>query len=204
MPYADDGGNSWNGTKCVPIAPNPNAEGEPCTVEGNGVSGIDDCDGTSMCWNVDPDTNMGTCHHFCIGSDADPGCPNACDACSISGDGVLTICFATCDPLGTDCEEGEACYPVNHAFVCAPTVQDKSGEFPQRCEYVNACDSGFACINAAMVPGCDGAGCCAPFCSLAVPDTCDTIIPGTVCTPYFEDEPGGCTPTGIGICVAPE
>ena len=59
MPWASDGGNSWNATRCVPIAPDPNAPGEPCTVEGSGVSGLDDCDGTSMCWDVDPDTLEG-------------------------------------------------------------------------------------------------------------------------------------------------
>ena len=65
MPWASDGGNSWNATRCVPIAPDPNAPGEPCTVEGSGVSGLDDCDGISMCWEVDPDAVEGHCVSIC-------------------------------------------------------------------------------------------------------------------------------------------
>src|SRR5689334_19955710 len=44
MPWANDGGNSWNATRCTPLAEDPNGIGEPCTVEGSPVTGIDDCE----------------------------------------------------------------------------------------------------------------------------------------------------------------
>ena len=44
MPWANDGGNSWNATRCSPLDPNPGQPGDACTVEGCGVSGIDNCD----------------------------------------------------------------------------------------------------------------------------------------------------------------
>src|SRR5690349_13167900 len=33
MPWANDGGNAWNATRCSPIAPDAHAPGESCTVE---------------------------------------------------------------------------------------------------------------------------------------------------------------------------
>ena len=33
-PWANDGGASWNALRCVPIDPNPDGVGEPCTVSG--------------------------------------------------------------------------------------------------------------------------------------------------------------------------
>jgi hypothetical protein len=50
MPWANDGGGSWNATRCTPLAEDPRQPGEPCTVEGSGVSGRDDCDIRAMCW----------------------------------------------------------------------------------------------------------------------------------------------------------
>ena len=44
MPWADNGSSSWNATKCSPVDANPGKEGDPCTVEGSAVSGVDSCD----------------------------------------------------------------------------------------------------------------------------------------------------------------
>ena len=41
MPFANDGGNAWNALKCVDVV-GEGGHGDPCTVEGNGVSGVDD------------------------------------------------------------------------------------------------------------------------------------------------------------------
>ncbi len=39
MPWANDGGNTWNATRCTPIDDDPRSVGEPCTVvESGGVS----------------------------------------------------------------------------------------------------------------------------------------------------------------------
>ena len=39
MPYADDGGGSWNSTTCSPVMENPGQRGDECSVEGSGGIG---------------------------------------------------------------------------------------------------------------------------------------------------------------------
>src|SRR6187431_2409029 len=40
MPWANDGGMTWNAMRCSPLAPDPALAGEACTVEGAAFSGI--------------------------------------------------------------------------------------------------------------------------------------------------------------------
>ncbi|MCA9704679.1 MAG: hypothetical protein KDK70_02380 [Myxococcales bacterium] len=207
MPWSSDGSSSWNDTKCVPIAEDPSAPEEPCTVEGNGVSGIDDCDGTSMCWDVDPVTLEGVCVPFCIGDESDPSCANECDQCQVSGDGVLALCLLACDPLAQDCAPGQACYPINFGFTCAPDASPEGAEIGTPCEYLNGCPPGLACLNGEVVPGCAGRiGCCAPFCPVGGADICPGLLPGTTCVPVEPDgggTPEGCVTAEPGFCVIP-
>jgi hypothetical protein len=81
MPWANDGGGSWNALKCSPIDPNPAKPGEPCTVEGNGVSGVDNCEAGAMCWNeyVPGCMTDGCCTPWC--DLTDPSCPGATQQC---------------------------------------------------------------------------------------------------------------------------
>ena len=204
MPYANDGGNNWNATRCVPIDPDPDAVGEPCTVEEDGVSGIDSCDGTSMCFDVDQDTLEGTCFAFCGGDESDPTCPNACDFCTISGDGVLTICLPTCEPLAQECPPGDGCYFVESsqtAFICTPDVSEENGAPGDACEFLNQCDPGSMCLGADFLASCESTGCCSPFCTVGDPTACEAL-PGTECLPLFEETPA-CTPQDIGVCATP-
>jgi hypothetical protein len=208
MPWANDGGTSWNATKCVPIAPDPKQPGEPCTVEGSGVSGVDDCDIGSMCWNVDPDTNMGTCIAMCTGTPDNPMCAESCDVCTVGGDSVLALCLPGCDPLGSDCPAGQACIPIADEFGCAPDGSGALGAAGDPCEFVNACDPGLFCASADILPDCDeGVGCCAPFCSTVAADPCPGAAPGVECVPWWEpgQEPmDGCTNATVGACVLPQ
>jgi hypothetical protein len=206
MPWANDGGGAWNDTKCVPIAEDPSAPGEPCMVEGNGTSGVDDCDGTSMCWNVDPKTNIGTCQPFCIGTDEEPTCENPCDTCPQFSNGAITLCFETCDPLLQNCDSGEACYPIQQTFACAPDASPKGTGIASACEFVNVCPPGMACVDASVVPGCpDGSGgCCAPYCPVGGADPCPGLLPGTSCVPWFGEDKGPpmeCQSAPPGVCV---
>ena len=82
MPWADDGGGVWNSTRCVPIAPDPRQPGERCTVEESPSSGIDDCAAHSLCWFVDPATNVGVCIAMCSGTEANPTCESECTLCN--------------------------------------------------------------------------------------------------------------------------
>lgn len=211
MPWANDGGGSWNAWKCMPIAEDPKGLGEACTVEDSPASGIDDCAAGSMCWNVEPDTLVGECVAFCMGNEASPTCGDLCSHCAISADGVLLLCLPTCDPLAQNCNEGEGCYPVEETFACAPDVSQEDGALGDPCEFINVCDPGLFCalpgdVPDAIMPDCDGAlGCCVPFCDPTAADPCP--YPGfetAECVPWFGDgQLPPCYSGVIGACVLP-
>ncbi len=196
MPYANDGGNAWNDLMCVPVDPDPKGVGEPCTVEGNGVSGIDDCGPHSMCFDVDQDTNMGTCYAFCTGSEADPSCADECSYCAINGDGVLTLCLPICDPLVQDCGADEVCGATGGSFACMFAYRDAG--IGEACDFPNQCLAGLFCATADYVPGCTTSGCCTPFCDTAIADSCASAAEGTTCVPWG-DTPA-CVTSTLGIC----
>jgi hypothetical protein len=206
MPWANDGAGSWNATRCSPLDRNPAQPGDPCMVEGSGVSGIDDCDISTMCWDVDPETNMGTCVQFCSGSEANPVCEDPTTSCVIANEGVLILCLPGCDPLVQDCMEGNACYPSNDTFVCGPDASQDQGVYADPCEFVNVCDPGLFCANAELVPDCASTSCCSPYCDTSDPDAsaaCPGSAAGQECVPWFEE---GQVPPGfenVGACGIP-
>lgn len=204
-PWANDGGSAWNATRCVPVDAAPAQPGDTCTVEGSGVSGIDTCDVSSMCWDVDPETNEGTCVAFCTGSENAPVCDDPTTSCSIANEGVLILCLPTCDPILQDCADGQACYPIDDSFVCAPDASgEDQGADNDPCEFINACDPGNICVNPDIVDGCPAgsAGCCQAVCDLseAMPAGCTG---SETCEPWFEE---GNVPPGyedVGVCALP-
>jgi hypothetical protein len=206
MPWANNGGSSWNATRCSPIDDNPGQPGDTCTVEGSGVSGVDDCDIASMCWDVDPEVGEGTCVAFCEGSEDSPLCSNPDEGCSITNDGVLILCLAFCDPLLQDCPEGGACYPEPNGFFCSPDASGPElGAIGDPCEYINVCDPGGWCAAAESVPNCVGSsGCCAAYCDLTEPDPSASCPASTECIAWYEE---GTAPPGyedVGVCVIPQ
>lgn len=208
MPYANDGGNSWNATRCSPIAENPGQPGDPCTVEGTGVSGIDDCDIASMCWDVDPETNMGVCVAMCTGDESNPICEDPDTSCAIVNEGALVLCLPACDPLLQDCADGQACYPVFEDWQCVPDASGEMGVYGDPCEYINVCDPGLACLGAAAVPDCQGSvGCCSEICDVTDPAgdaQCTGAPDGQTCQIWYEE---GSAPPGyedVGVCALPE
>jgi hypothetical protein len=65
-PYADDGGSTWNNTKCVDVAEDPAQVGEPCVAEEFGLV----CDPGLYC--ISPENaaecdqaRQGCCQPFC-------------------------------------------------------------------------------------------------------------------------------------------
>jgi hypothetical protein len=170
------------------------------------VSGEDDCDAGLFCFDVDLETNVGECYEMCTGDESEWFCSDACATCTISGSGVLNLCLSQCDPLAPDCDEGDACYPFHDdAFVCTSDVGGESGGIGEPCEFINVCDPGLVCLGKDNLPACDGAsGCCSPVCDTSVVDTCDAIMPGTACTPWFGDDASRCANTNVGVCAAPQ
>lgn len=200
-PWANDGGNAWNATRCVPIAEDPGAPGDPCMVESTSLTGIDDCELGAMCWNVDLETLEGTCIAMCMGSEDNPYCEDPDTFCYITSSGPL-FCVHRCDPVAQDCGEGLACYPVNDEFQCAPDASGDMGAAGDLCEFINVCDPGTFCNVPESVPDCQGGyGCCTPFCELG--DPMPPCLSGQICAPYFEE---GNAPPGlehVGFCTLP-
>jgi hypothetical protein len=200
MPWANDGGMSWNAVRCSAIG--DMMVGDPCTVEGSAVSGIDDCEAASMCWNVDPETNMGTCVAFCMGSEANPMCDRGTD-CVIANDGVLILCLPCCDPRLAGCIEGQRCLPFDTGFHCLPDAGGMAAT-GEECSATNECAAGL-CLGAAMLPECTSLGCCSPWCTLGDDAACEAALPGTVCMPWLPDgePPNGCGNETLGYCALP-
>jgi hypothetical protein len=183
MPWSDNGTSAWNALKCTPVHPDPDQAGDPCIVEGSGVSGVDTCALGSMCFFVDEKTNEGTCVDQCEGSADTPICDDVDDACLIANDGVLSLCLPTCDPLLQSCGVGQVCVPGDGEFVCmSPYEQPAAAGEP--CDGINACEAGLLCVEASMLaPGCDGSSCCTAYCDHTEGDTCAGAL---VCLPIFD------------------
>jgi hypothetical protein len=206
MPAANDGSTAWNTTVCTDVNPAKKQPGDECTVEGSGVSGIDDCDKGVMCWEVDPATNIGTCVAQCTGSPDAPLCGLG-GTCFISNDGVLNLCLPLCDPLAQDCPGTGLCIPNpknNAEFTCVLDASGEEGQAFDACEYINVCDKGLLCANPMLATECDPAaiGCCLPFCPL---DEVPSMCPGAnlECIPWFDV---GTAPPGyenVGFCGIP-
>jgi len=205
MPWANDGGSSWNATRCSPLAEDPNDVGEPCSIPEYFPGGIDDCGPRSMCWDVDPDTLIGECVAFCTGSESSPSCDDPCTTCRLTGAGVLILCLPVCDPLAPDCDEGEACYPVDDSFECAPDAGGDMGALGEPCEFLNVCDPGLFCAPVETVPDCEGSGCCTPFCDALAEAPCAGLPGGVECIPWFDEgEAPPCVSGVVGACLLPE
>lgn len=207
MPYSSDGGPSWDSVKCVPLDPNPAQPGEPCTAEGNGISGLDSCAQHTMCWNVNLETGMGECVPMCIGTPDAPSCADPLRACIMANEGVLILCLPQCDPLAQDCLlDDDQCFPTPknlEEFVCILDDQFHEQSFAP-CEFPNACARELFCADPALAVECDpmALGCCLPFCDLDDPNTCPGQ--GQQCVPWYDD-PSDAAPfnTDVGLCALP-
>jgi hypothetical protein len=171
-----------------------------------------------MCWDVDPETQQGTCVAFCEGSLEAPSCAVATQACIISYQGVLPLCIERCNPVLQDCARGSACYvwdPSCDPSPCVPLGTDAStlcllmsqneGHYGEPCSSHTTCIAGTLCAPASAVPGCQGSpGCCTDFCDLASPEPyCSGAESGQICVPLYQP---GAAPEGfedVGACMVP-
>jgi hypothetical protein len=206
VPWANDGGDSWNATKCVPIDRDPVGLGEACTVVGSWQSGIDDCAAGSMCWDVDDVTQMGYCVSFCTGTAADPMCEDEALSCLYANGGVIAACVPVCNPLSQDCLEGQGCYPFDVRFLCMPDASDVAGAFGDPCDSYNDCDIGLFCAYPTAVPACQGArGCCSEFCDLALMNDaqCAGFANGQACVSWYGETEVPMGYENVGACLVP-
>jgi hypothetical protein len=204
VPVASDGSSSWNDLKCVPVM-GAGQPGDPCTTTPLGQSGLDDCAFGSYCWSVD-EAGAGTCVALCTGSPDAPMCDPG-TVCSITNQGVLSLCLLTCDPLAMDCAAGDVCVfdDDQNGFRCVFDGSEDGGQLHGGCVFINGCDPGLACVPSAGAAECDQgqSRCCEPYCDLTAPDP-DIACTGAgqVCQPWFAMDP----PTGledVGVCFVP-
>lgn len=194
--WSNDGGTFWNANRCVEVS-GEGVDGDPCMIEGGGVSGIDDCAKGFICMNTDEE-GIGTCIKFCQGSDEDcaPG-----NVCAVYNDGVLPICLVGCDPLLQECPPGQACIDTpNQSFICFTDASGEAGADGDPCppaDGENSCDPGMWCGPGSN--GCMDVNCCTPYCDLSdpictAPDECVTFFGEGAAPPGFEN---------VGVCVLP-
>lgn len=209
--WASNGGNTWNATKCVPVADDPVGVDQPCHMERSSASGLDDCDFGLVCIDVNVETLEGICVPLCVGDASDPYCEDPSRVCPITGDGAVLFCRPLCNPLQPDCLEGQACYPVQDNWLCALDASGERGAYGDPCVYVNVCDPGLVCINDDAVPpgeDCEDAGaCCTEVCDLADPLgdlQCAGAAEGQTCQAWYQE---GTAPAGletVGACALPQ
>lgn len=198
----------WDNMRCSPIYENPGQPGDPCEVRGHAASGLDSCDEGSICWDVDPATNQGTCAAMCDGFLPNPICAEGTD-CLLVRASVLAVCLPTCEPLADACGEGHACLPSFSGFACMWMGLSENVAVGGSCDDVYDCQPGLVCVGLTSTaseetcyPGTDP-GVCVPYCDLSAPDP--TVVcpnPSDVCLPYAEE--GSLPPRyeDVGLCMS--
>ena len=203
-PYASDMGPEWDSTKCVDVVEDAGIPGQPCTVTGSPTSGIDTCDATTMCWNVDPDTLKGECFPFCVDAGGDEGCKKSGHLCDVV-DGALPLCFPQCHPENYPCAAGDVCVPQEQEpyleFICVPDNSGAGGQEFSPCTKFNTCDPGFICMEPQQGAECDqdAEGCCLSMCDTPGP-MCNGV--NQECTAWFQFPPPGYE--DLGVCIIPQ
>jgi len=210
MPYDTDGSWWWNAAACFPIVPDPADLGEPCQWTGGLWSGYDDCGWGQVCWTFSED-EPGECKGLCLSDDPMDWdydsftCEDPLATPYIGCQDCFCVCETPCDPLNQNCDEGQQCIPTGYDFFqCAPDASGDTGVYGDPCEYVNVCDPGLMCLEAAAVPGCDGAiGCCSPFCDVTQPNTCPGAAEGQTCQAWYEPGEAPIGLENVGVCALP-
>jgi hypothetical protein len=208
MPWANDGGDAWNASRCVPLSPDAVPPGGTCTVEGSAVTGIDDCIEGAMCWGVDPKTLQGTCIDLCYYENFPrQGCVEP-TVCLPLNEGYVPLCGTPCNPLQpAACPDGEACrnVAVDGGFYCLPLVGGQVLDSSEYCDEAT-CLPSQVCAGAELLARCATDRCCTELCDLGDPGAdaqCAVIDPTLVCGPFYEP---GTAPAGlelVGLCALP-
>lgn len=212
MPWASDGGGSFDSTKCVPIADEPAGIDEPCHVEEWAYSGVDDCEVGALCWSVDPKTLEGICVPLCLGTEGEPYCTDPSRFCALAP--PLAVCLPLCNPLQDDCPDGQTCYWTPGGFQgdweCASDESGDMGGYGDPCSFANQCDPGLVCLGPGALPpedACEGAlKCCTELCDVLDPAgdlQCTGAAGGQECLPFYD--PGDALPgfDRVGACAVP-
>lgn len=194
----------FGASHCVDIVDDPKGLHEPCTTQGDVLSGIDDCDLGLLCWSLDTEG-----HGICIGlADGNPGNPTCADSSAhldLCSECTFGVCLPTCDPLLQDCAAAGICIYFDDAFVCYLDASGDEGQANDACESSNGCDEGLYCLDSVKASiACmqNALGCCQPYCGFSKNAPCPN--PDQKCLQYFD--PMNEIPEGledVGICAIP-
>jgi len=200
MPFSSNGGAWFDATGCFPIDADPVGLGEDCEHElsGSGWSGHDNCGLGALCWDFDEE-GPGICKGLC--DEGAPVCEQPGTVPYVGCQSCFCVCEAPCDPLLNECGEGQVCVVTGQIATCVADASGDAGAAGDPCEFVNQCDAGLFCANAAAVPNCDeGSSCCTPYCDTLAPDCPES----SECHPLYE-RPGQAPPglANVGMCLVP-
>jgi hypothetical protein len=197
---SDTPGEPWAINTCVPVM-GEGQPGDPCDIADGKYTGLDNCGVGAICLLTDDEGKGGACVEFC---DENMACPITGEKCVVYNDGALPICLGNCDPLLQDCPEGQACYNSGGSdFVCfKESAMPGEGLPGDECTYVNQCQKGSFCANAASLADCSAdTGCCTPYCPISGGN--GPCNPGEECVGFFAE---GEAPPGyedVGVCALP-
>lgn len=195
-----DGG--FQAAHCVNVVPGAKGLEEPCTMQGEPLSGFDDCGFGLVCYPVDPDTGQGTCIPICTQEGGPTGCADPARFCTpLCQSCVVGVCVDACDPLADECPEGQICIDAGDGFQCVVDASGAGKQVGEPCQFFNDCGAGLWCAQPALIPDCPpmADGCCTPYCDVGQP-----VCPGALeCVAWYAE---GQAPAGlehVGVCVVP-
>lgn len=215
------GCDHWSAIRCSVVQDEPDQPGEECTTQGV-TSGQDSCDVGSVCWHVDPATNVGTCVSLCQGGRDAPVC--APDFTCVELYDEASLCLRVCDPLASECGPDRACVPDAAAapttFVCMGTAIGLGAATGQMCREAHDCQPGNMCLSDELRgDGCDPdvregpcdppcscapEGVCTAYCDLSAPDpVAPCADPTHVCMPLADPSGLPAAYDDVGLCVLP-
>jgi hypothetical protein len=195
--------DTWDSNVCREVQGNA-ARGDECVAtDEDPLSGNDTCDFGSMCWDIAPDTLLGTCVAFCQGPNYDDlTCP-AGSTCNISNNGVLPLCVPMCDPIAQDCSDGVCIlHPDGDEFVCDLSAVNFDLLYGEDCT-AGWCAPGLQCVPGDWVPepACGPTNsCCTPYCDVNQPNDCPGLGQECMWLPDQDPVPGF---EHIGLCISP-
>lgn len=177
--------------KCMPVIGDRQLD-ELCEREGDN----DDCAVGLFCATALGGTpGIGVCVALCDLNDldtcADFGHPGG--SCICSGNCYDPFCQDSCDPLGTDCPDGRACYISRPAcyegLACdIPVHGADDGYDGDPCNISRQCRPGLTCTDANELADCDAERCCTPLCDCKAADPPECTSPEEACTCLWDSE----------------
>lgn len=159
-------------------------------------TGQDGCTSGHACLTSTPEEMLGRCLPICRNdSDCEP------DKCTQSPLTSTNFCATSCDPLASSCPQGLVCRQAEDRFLCGMAIDVDTGLNADNCDgaTLRGCAENYACLEGALVPGCNSGNCCTNTCDLTIGDSQCTAP--ALCRALFSAPAPGFE--NIGACFVP-